>query len=140
MGIKVLLVDDDPAILQTMCGILRLQGLQVLTCSSAAEAIDRLAQDHFELVITDMRMEAPNAGCRVVRAATGQATPPVVIVLTAFPISENEARSMGAATVLLKGTSPGLLLQRVRDIIAKIRVCRSARPNRPPNRTAAKVS
>ncbi len=120
MGIRVLLVDDDAAILQTMTGILALEGVQVATCSTAANALDRLSHGNFELVITDMRMEAPNAGFRVVRAAATHAMRPVVVVLTAFPISTNELRAIGATAVLLKGTSPGLLVERIRTIVKAI--------------------
>ncbi len=126
MSVRVLLVDDNPAILQTMSGILRLEGLEVATSSSAADGIKRLAQSDFELVITDMRMEAPNAGCQVVRAAAVHPARPVVIVLTAFPISANEMRAMGASTVLLKGTSPGNLVRQIRNIATAIEAHRTS--------------
>jgi CheY-like chemotaxis protein len=119
--IKVLFADDDPAILQTIARILELEGLQVTACPSAAAAIKHLAGDQFDLVITDMRMETANSGCRVIEAAAAHPTRPVVVVLTAFPISASELRIMGAATVLLKGASPGLLLEGIRKVVGDIR-------------------
>ncbi len=118
--IKALLVDDDAAIRQVMAGVLELEGLQVTSCSTAADALDHLACSSFELVITDMRMETPNAGCRVLAAAAAHPIRPVAVVLTAFPVSANEMRTLGAEAVLLKGSSPELFLQRVRGIISAI--------------------
>ncbi len=62
MSIKVLLADDEAAILQTMTRILELEGLQVAACSSAADALKCLAEGDFDLVTTDMRMESADAG------------------------------------------------------------------------------
>jgi CheY-like chemotaxis protein len=118
--IKVLVVDDDAAILQTMVGVLELEGLEVTSCSTAADAVSHLASDTFDLVITDMRMETPNAGCLVVGAAAAHPIRPVVVVLTAFPISTKEMRTLGAEAVLLKGSNPELFLQRLRRIISGI--------------------
>ncbi len=120
MPVKVLLVDDDAGVLETLARVLEMEGLQVTTSPSAANAVERLARSDFDLVITDMRMEARNAGCQVIKAAARHPTRPVVVVLTAFPISVSELRTMGAATVLLKGTSPGLLLQGIRNIVSAI--------------------
>jgi CheY-like chemotaxis protein len=126
MDIRVLLVDDDPAILQTMGAVLRLHGLNVATSSCAADALERLAQQVFDLVITDMRMDRPNSGYEVVRAAAALSVQPMIVVMTAFPIIGNDLRGCGAVTVLQKGTSPGLLLERLREVIDVIATRRSA--------------
>jgi CheY-like chemotaxis protein len=130
MDIRVLLVDDDPAILQTMGAILRLHGLNVAASSCAADAIERLAQQVFDLVITDVRMERPNSGYEVVRAAAALSVQPMIVVMTAFPILGNDLLGCGAVTVLQKGTSPGLLLERLREVIDVIATRRSAAPDR----------
>ena len=118
--IKVLLADDEAAILQTIAQILELEGLQVTACSSAAAAIKFLAEGDFDLVITDMRMETANSGCQVLEVAAGHPMRPVVVIMTAFPISASQLHMMGAATVLVKGTSPGLLLEEIRKVVSDI--------------------
>jgi CheY-like chemotaxis protein len=128
MDIRVLLVDDDKAILQTMGATLRLHGLEVATSSCAADAVERLARQVFDLVITDMRMERPNSGYEVIRAAAALSVQPMIVVMTAFPISSSDLRGCGVVTVLMKGTSPGLLMQRLLEVIDVIATRRSAAP------------
>ncbi|MBU1194107.1 MAG: cache domain-containing protein [Proteobacteria bacterium] len=55
---RILLVDDEPDILNTYKAILNHQGYEVTTFTSSKSALDRFAQnpDEFDLVITDMTM------------------------------------------------------------------------------------
>ena len=52
----VLVVDDDPNVLEVLAGILREPGYTVLTARDGYEAIGLLADRHVDLMITDMRM------------------------------------------------------------------------------------
>jgi CheY-like chemotaxis protein len=133
LDIRVLLVDDDPAILQTMGAILRLHGLSVTASSCAADAIERLAQHVFDLAITDMRMEKPNSGYEVVCAAAALSVQPRIVVMTAFPILGCDLQVLRPVTVLQKGTSPELLMERLREVIDVIATRR--RPAAPDNRS-----
>lgn len=117
MPVRVLLVDDDAAIRETLTAILRMEQVEVTTSTCAHDAVQQLAAGSFDIVITDMRMETPNAGVDVVHAAAGLHPRPLVIVLSAFPIAQ-QARGSGAASVLLKGSNPFGLIQQLRSIIA----------------------
>jgi CheY-like chemotaxis protein len=74
----------------------------VTTASSAREGIARLAQQAFDLVITDLRMESPMAGFEVVAATRGLVPRPVTVLLTAFPVPTDEWQRVGADTLLVK--------------------------------------
>ncbi len=52
----VLCVDDEPNVLSALKRCLRLDGIRVLTADSGALALDLLAQEEVDLVISDMRM------------------------------------------------------------------------------------
>lgn len=52
----VLCVDDEPNILSALKRSLRTEDWRVLTAGSGAEALEILAQDHVDLIISDMRM------------------------------------------------------------------------------------
>jgi CheY-like chemotaxis protein len=54
---KILLVDDDLLILTAVDRLLASQGYAVTTARSAAEALDRLAEQPFDLVLSDHWME-----------------------------------------------------------------------------------
>ena len=66
---RILLVDDELAILLTLRAILEMNDFEVDTASSAKEAEQKLKNGVFEMVITDMRMETETAGYDVIRAA-----------------------------------------------------------------------
>ncbi|PYX95107.1 MAG: hypothetical protein DMG63_19590 [Acidobacteria bacterium] len=59
---RILLVDDELAILLTLKAILEINGFEVDTAASAKEAIARLSGNSYQMVITDMRMETETAG------------------------------------------------------------------------------
>lgn len=53
---KVLLVDDDQELLRVYSKIFTLHGFDIATCSSGAEALERLAAGEISVVITDVIM------------------------------------------------------------------------------------
>ena len=53
---KLLLVDDEPRLLQSLCDLLGNRGFILVTANSGTEAIDRLSSDSFDLIILDLRM------------------------------------------------------------------------------------
>ena len=69
---RILLVDDDVAVLLTLKAVLELHQFSVDTASSAAEAMEKLTSGVYQMVITDARMENENAGFEVIRAARRQ--------------------------------------------------------------------
>src|SRR2546427_11567810 len=55
---RVLIVDDDPALLQALPEALRLRmrGVTVDTADSAAAALDRIAASDYDAIVTDIKM------------------------------------------------------------------------------------
>ncbi len=103
MSFRVLLVDDDPAILELFKLTLELEGFRVETVDSAVSALATLAQRNFDLVLTDMRMETPSAGFDVVRAAKRLQPRPVVAILSAYYLDREDCARAGADAVFVKG-------------------------------------
>jgi len=54
---RILLVDDDLAVLLTLKAVLELQGFEVETAASSAEALARIESGVYQMVISDLRME-----------------------------------------------------------------------------------
>lgn len=100
---RILVVDDEPAILGLLKSILELSSFEPHTARSAAEAKTLLSQQSFDIVLTDMRMENATAGFEVVRAARQLNPRPVIAILTAFPMSPAEWRPSGADALMVKG-------------------------------------
>ena len=55
-GCHVLIVDDDDAIRDAMCRLLKGHGMCVDTASNAMAAIDKLRTQHFDVLLADVRM------------------------------------------------------------------------------------
>lgn len=56
IGEKILVVDDDPAVLELVSSLLLMWGHDVLPCSSAQEAIAACREGGVNLVVSDVRM------------------------------------------------------------------------------------
>jgi CheY-like chemotaxis protein len=84
---RILLVDDDLAVLLTLKAVLELHGFEVDTAGSSPEAFARLEAGVYHMVISDLRMETEDAGMEVIRAARRQAYDPATALLTAYPPS-----------------------------------------------------
>lgn len=53
---RVLLVDDEPLILSSLCAILKTSGYHLSTATSGGEALTQLFTGKFDLIILDMRL------------------------------------------------------------------------------------
>lgn len=115
---RVLLVDDEVAVLLTMKAVLEISGFDVDTAASAREGKARLKTRKYDMVITDMRMESDEAGREVILAARTAAYHPAVALLTAFPLDEADAVSMGADKLLVKATHTRVLLGQLDKLFA----------------------
>lgn len=93
---RILLVDDDLAVLLTLKAVLELRGFEVETANSSADAFARLQSSEYHMVISDLRMETEDAGLEVLRAARRQPYDPATALLTAYPPSEEHWRQKGA--------------------------------------------
>jgi CheY-like chemotaxis protein len=82
---RILLVDDDLAVLLTLKAVLELHGFEVETAASSTEAFVRMDTGVYQMVISDLRMETEDAGLEVIRRAHSQAYDPATALLTAYP-------------------------------------------------------
>ena len=114
---RILLVDDELAILLTLKAILEMNGFEVETAASAREALHKLEQGVFQMVITDMRMETETAGYDVIRAARQQSYNPATSILTAYPSLGTDWKSRGAQSLLVKPVNTQDLLRQIEALL-----------------------
>jgi DNA-binding response OmpR family regulator len=114
---RILLVDDEPAILLTLKALLEIHGFDVETASSARDAKAKLRSSTFHMVITDMRMESDQAGLEVARAAKKTPYQPAVALLTAFPVSDEAWRDDGADEMLVKPMNSQALIRQLEALL-----------------------
>lgn len=105
---RILLVDDEINMLETLGDVLREEKYQVATASSGEEALQRLEKEKpFDLMITDLKM--PKMNGLALLAQVSQRFPRLeVIVLTGHGSVESavEAMRRGAFDFLLKPFKP----------------------------------
>jgi DNA-binding NtrC family response regulator len=126
---RILLVDDDAAVLLTLKAVLELNQFDVQTAGSAAEAIKKLASGIYEMVITDSRMETDDAGFHVIRAAKQQTYHPATALLTAYPPRNVDWQSNGVQSLLVKPIGTQDLLRQIEALLQPAR--KNAEPAEP---------
>jgi DNA-binding NtrC family response regulator len=116
---RILLVDDDVAVLLTLKAVLELHQFEVQTAASASEAVEKLASGVYEMVITDARMETDDAGFHVIRAARQQAYHPATALLTAYPPRNADWKRSGVHSLLVKPVGTQDLLRQIEALLVQ---------------------
>src|SRR3984957_19271868 len=75
---RILLVDDEVAVLLTLKAVLEISGFDVDTAASAREGKSKIRQREYSMIITDMRMERESSGTEVIAAARAAAYKPAI--------------------------------------------------------------
>ncbi len=114
---RILLVDDDVAILLTLKAVLEISNFEVETAASAREARARLRNNEYHMVITDLRMESDTAGQEVAAAARKAPNRPAVAILTAYPPQNEEWVNDGADKLLVKPMNTQDLLRQIEALL-----------------------
>lgn len=114
---RILLVDDELAILLTLKAILEMNGFEVETADSAQNAIKKLGAAEYNMVITDLRMEKETSGFDVIRFAKKQAYNPATAILTAFPTLGNNWQQEGANRLLVKPVGTDELIRQLESLL-----------------------
>lgn len=115
---RILLVDDDVAVLLTFKAVLEISGFDVDTAASAREGKSRVRSREYHMVISDMRMESDLAGREVIQAARTAPYHPAVVLLTAFPEDDMGWDGVGPDKILVKATHTRVLLQQIEKLFA----------------------
>ena len=115
---RILLVDDEVAVLLTMKAVLEISGFDVDTAASAREGKSKLRKSEYHMIITEMRMESDAAGAEVIREARAAKYHPAVALLTAFPVDDDAWQEMGADKMLVKPMQTRLLLKQIDQLMA----------------------
>lgn len=101
---RALIVDDEPGIRAALAAIVGELGHRVHSAGDLSTALSELDREHFDLVITDLRLSPTEDGMDVVRHARAKEVPPEVIVMTAYGTREKAqaAIALGASFYLEK--------------------------------------
>ncbi len=100
---KILIVDDDALVNLSLSEFLALEGYSILNASNGRQALDKLRNNHIDVVITDIKMPEMD-GTQLLNAIKHDFPETYVIMVTGFGSIENavEAIKQGAFDYITK--------------------------------------
>jgi CheY-like chemotaxis protein len=113
---KILLVDDNASILDSLTMVLQHSGFDVVSASSVKEALKQIGSHPFDVLLSDLHMPQAGDGLTVVSAMRHNHPKAVTIIFSGYPEMEE-----AAAAILLQTDEILVKPMAVDDLIATIR-------------------
>ncbi len=116
-GMRVLLVDDEENMLESLSDVLGKEGYRISTAENGRIALGKLADEEFDVVVADIRMPVMD-GMELLERIKVRYPSTDVVMLTAYGTIENavSAVKMGAYEYLLKPLEPERILETLKEI------------------------
>jgi CheY-like chemotaxis protein len=131
-GQRILLVDDDPIVRDSLQEVLLAEGYAVMPAGDGQQALELVSRSQVDLVLLDLNMPVRNGWDTFEQLAREHPLLPVIII-TARPYQVFTAASAGAGAMLEKPMEIPALLQVVQKLLAESpeeRLTRLASKNR----------
>ncbi|PYN30269.1 MAG: Fis family transcriptional regulator [Candidatus Rokuibacteriota bacterium] len=118
MTASILVVDDEPAIQDILTWALSAEGYRVATAGSGEEALARVEEEDFDVIVTDIVMPGLD-GLEVLERSRVLSPRAAVIVMTAYAALDTAITALrrGASDYLEKPFSVDLLKERVQRLL-----------------------
>lgn len=116
---RVLCVDDDEDTCAMLCGVLGLIDCRVTTATTAAEALELIARERFDLYLLDNWLPGGSGVglCRDIRRSDPH-TPIVFYSGAGLDSEREEALAAGAQVYLIKPGDSAVLVETVRRLLS----------------------
>ena len=114
---RVLLVDDDSAVLAMMTQGLERKGFEVVAASSVPEALRRITAESFDVLITDLHMPNPGDGFTVVSAMRHSQPNALTMLVSGYPDVQSAMAAilLEADEIVVKPFEIGRFIDLVRE-------------------------
>jgi DNA-binding response OmpR family regulator len=116
---RVLVVDDEPGILDVVKAYLEREGMIVETAASVAQARAALARSTPDVLVLDVTLP-DGSGLDVLRTASPRRTPTIVLTARSEEADRIVGLELGADDYVTKPFSPRELVARVRALLRRI--------------------
>ena len=118
-GARILIVDDEPLIRETLAEYLTQEGFQVTACAEGEEAVRRAGEEAFDVALCDMQLPGMD-GIEVLDQLLKINPRTFVLLITAYATVENavEAFQRGAHDYLMKPIILDEVLNKIRHLLA----------------------
>jgi DNA-binding response OmpR family regulator len=120
---KVLIVDDDAAVLDMLKQGLERDGFEVVAASNVRDAIKHIAQQEFDVLLSDLHMPQAGDGFTVVSAMRHSHPKALTLVLSGYPALDEAMSAIlsQADEVLVKPLEISAIRKVIRDRLAEPR-------------------
>lgn len=117
---KILVLDDDPVVALGCKRTLGAEGFNISTMDSGKGALEMLGKEHFDLLISDIRLPDMN-GMSVLKEARTTHPDVDVVMITGYPTltDAKESIRLGAVEYIEKPFTPDFLIKVVRKLFEK---------------------
>ena len=114
---KVLLVDDDDAVLAMMNATLTRKGFDVVAVANVTEALKHITTESFDVLITDLHMPNPGDGFAVVTAMRHSQPDALTLLVSGYPDVQSAMAAilLEADEIIVKPFEVGRLADLVRE-------------------------
>jgi DNA-binding response OmpR family regulator len=114
---KVLLVDDNDSVRNTLELILTHAGFEVTTAATVNEALSLIASEVFDVLLSDLHMPGAGDGLTVVSAMRHSSPKAVTIIFSGYPEMKEAAAAilLQADEILVKPMAPAILIETIRE-------------------------
>lgn len=115
---RILVVDDDPGMRETLADIFSERGFEVLTAEDGLNALNVYEEQACDLILMDIRMPHLN-GVEVLRRIRARSRGQPVVLMTAYSMEGllSEAQDLGAQGIMAKPLDWTRLLDLVSDLV-----------------------
>lgn len=119
---KVLVVDDEPAVVAGIQALLACHGIEAACAGDRASAEEQIAAEFFHVILADLRMQSQDDGLHLIQTARRISPRSRVAAMTAHANESTEGmlRERGAAVVLRKPFLEEELLDALRSMLGAI--------------------
>jgi DNA-binding response OmpR family regulator len=119
MATKILIVEDEVTLRETLTYNLAQEGFQIIQTGDGAEALDLARAESFHLIVLDIML--PNLDglsfCRILRRE--QATPVIMLTARGSEVDRIMGLESGADDYIVKPFSLGEFMARVRAVLRR---------------------
>jgi DNA-binding NtrC family response regulator len=94
---EVLIVDDEEIVVERLRNYMEKKGMAVETCTVSRQAIERIKEKRFDVIVTDIKMEGPS-GIDLMVVVKAESPASEVILITGYGTYEaqRQAEAVGA--------------------------------------------
>ena len=92
--IRVLFVDDEKMLRDMWSAILSVEGFEVITVATVAEALSRITSEKFHALVADLNIGEPGDGFTIVSAMRRVQPEAVTLILTGYPAFQAALRAI----------------------------------------------